>query len=650
MKTKKYLTPFYLSLIVGASLQAAVLTSGDANIFWNGVNQSSIDYITSWSTNPNEIVRPQSTADKSSWVIGKFNWTSALTDNQVFGFLSGNKETIIRGVYWGDTTTEFDGDLHLYNAEGNAVFTITDGITLDASSSDGNEVKIRRRQNSGTFAVNVGDINVLKSGNVYLGSMGGGEYLTSLSLNGDVNLTNGSKLNIYTNSFSIAENSIITLDNSTLNFAKGVNEISGATLFNWANVDLSNTSMVIKGTSNVYYGTSFQDQATGQFDMGDINVASADTVANFVIYSTYDGPRKIGKITSSVAGAEGSSLTFKTGNASIVAESVDTSVQNFVIAQKFEVLGNYVDKFTGGKSYLKFTKDTNAEMVINGELQVKSQQFVLGAGSGLNKTVKISAAGLTGDSTSFVCTDFVGGDRNTVSNVVLTLTGSGTYYSYLKMTDMNYGDTGSVGSTGTLSIVKNGTGTQYINGQTWYRGTTTVNSGRLLVKADGEGRLNGSPNWGIGKVILNGGYFGATGKNGDIGMLYAQNIEMAGGFLEFNINDVDCDLISLLDATDVMTAASDDLFRFSFVIDAPVVFGMTYKLIEWDPSITTLPYDVKKFVAEFTGQDGVKADFSYAEDGGLNVVFSAIPEPSEVAVLLGAFALAFAFWRRSRKA
>ena len=138
MKTKKYLTPFYLSLIVGASLQAAVLTSGDANIFWNGVNQSSIDYVTSWSTNPNEIVRPQSTADKSSWVIGKFNWTSALTDNQVFGFLSGNKETIIRGVYWGDTTTEFDGDLHLYNAEGNAVFTITDGITLDASSSDGN--------------------------------------------------------------------------------------------------------------------------------------------------------------------------------------------------------------------------------------------------------------------------------------------------------------------------------------------------------------------------------------------------------------------------------------------------------------------------------------------------------------------------------
>lgn len=70
-----------------------------------------------------------------------------------------------------------------------------------------------------------------------------------------------------------------------------------------------------------------------------------------------------------------------------------------------------------------------------------------------------------------------------------------------------------------------------------------------------------------------------------------------------------------------MTAASDDLFRFSFVIDAPVVFGMTYKLIEWDPSITTLPYDVKKFVAEFTGQDGIKADFSYAEDGGLNVVF-----------------------------
>ena len=99
-----------------------------------------------------------------------------------------------------------------------------------------------------------------------------------------------------------------------------------------------------------------------------------------------------------------------------------------------------------------------------------------------------------------------------------------------------------------------------------------------------------------------------------------------------------------------MTAVSDDLFRFSFVIDAPVVFGMTYKLIEWDPSITTLPYDVKKFVAEFTGQDGIKADFSYAEDGGLNVVFSAIPEPSEVAVLLGAFALAFAFWRRSKKA
>lgn len=560
-----------------------------------------------------------------------------------------NKETLIRGVYWGDNTGDYDGDLHLYNAGDNTILSVYDGITLNASSVDGNEVKIRRRQNSGSFAVSVGDINVLKSGVVYFGSMGTGEYLTSLSLSGDVNLTNGSKLNIYTNSFSIASGSTITLDNSTLNFAKGINESSGATLFNWANVNLSNTNMVIKGASNVYYETSFADQATGQFDMGNIEIASGDTVANFVIYSTHDSDRKIGRIASSVDGEVGSSLTFKTGNAKIVAESVETSVQNFVIAQKFEVLGNYVDKFTAGKSYLKFTQDTNAEMIINGELQVKSQQFVLGAGSGLDKTVKISAAGLTGDSTSFMCTDFVGGDRNTVSNVVLTLTGSGTYYSYLKMTDMSYGDTGSVGTAGTLSIVKNGTGTQYINGQTWYRGTTTVNSGKLLVKADGEGRLNGSPDWGIGKVILNGGYFGATGKNGDIGMLYAQNIEMAGGYLEFNINDVDCDLISLLDATDVMTAASDDLFKFSFVIDAPVVLGMTYKLIEWDPSITVLPYDVKKFIAQFTGQDGIKADFSYADDGGLNVVFTAIPEPSDMALIFGAFAVALAFLRRGRK-
>ena len=196
-----------------------------------------------------------------------------------------------------------------------------------------------------------------------------------------------------------------------------------------------------------------------------------------------------------------------------------------------------------------------------------------------------------------------------------------------------------------LSILKEGSGVQILRGDNYYRGTTTVNSGELYMRADGATRTEDG--YGIGKVILNGGKFGAIGASGNIGEVRATDLTWSNNStiaVDFS-SDGTCDLISL--SGNFLKAEGDASGLYTFEFNGNFAEGSNeYLIISWGAD-ATVDFSEGDFAYDYNGSSDLTNGSFEIRDNGL--YFVAVPEPAEYAALFGAFALGLALLRRRRK-
>ncbi len=256
----------------------------------------------------------------------------------------------------------------------------------------------------------------------------------------------------------------------------------------------------------------------------------------------------------------------------------------------------------------------------------------------------------------------------------INLTGSGNasnVYSYgARIHDFSgstkYKDENKFGEwkgLASIGLVKDGADTQKIYGQSYYRGDTVINSGKLFMgnvdasnSAGNNVAVGAYSSYGISTVRLNGGEFGAMkygDANGAIGTLRATDLVWSGGTIVVDFNGLNCDLIQLtgkfdLNAADFTHLASTGTitkgsaateFFFQFNGNMIEEDGSEYLLISWTEKQTDFED------SEFKSNLENWAFESRAN--GLYAVY-AIPEPSAYAAIFALFALGFVLRRKSK--
>jgi len=677
-------TTIILSLNIISCLAAYPAAFQSADYFWNSSNGNAIT-ASNWSTNQDSASAP-STIDLSNAVVGRMNGS---TSTGILTYFMPGTYTL-KGIY-NNLTSVYDpnsGDLltpkaawEFYNRESNVNLTISDGITnvtgpimssTSSSTATGrNAVLVRKRAGYSNFNVTCGELNTLNGSIIYLGASTVGYFLTSLALTGDVNAigassTQKSTLYMYASSISLAAGKNINLQNSSLTINKGNGDAAETALA--PNVNFSQNTLNLAGGVTFQYG-HYQNALDADFSMGDINVSGTSNTLS--THSTR--AISLGDINYTAAGAQLVISVSSDVNAGALANSIygsrldlqstrsgtnfnfDSITSTFaaVVAGGNVITENFANNYdpTDQNSLSAFNLQ-NGTLTINGTFTNNGR--ILFDGGGANN-VSVSMGGLAGGNgldTHRITTSYSGSNIGTTT---LIFTGDGSYESKTRLHDMGYATTSAqittLGANAALGIIKNGTGTQILRGRNYYRGDTVINSGALYMKADNEGRNVAGAVWGLGRIILNGGTFGAIGKTADYGLVYATNIELKGGRMAFDITSTGNDLIALSDTSAPISATSAEDFKFDFVI-SDYESGVEYTILTWDSSVT-LDYNVEDFVYTVTNNADsadLVATFRYLAGGssnGLAVSFATVPEPAQVAALFALAALLFA--RRLRK-
>ncbi len=647
-----------LSLLLSAGCGVYAAAPTEANLFWTGHNQGDISSRSYWSTSATEVVNPTS-IDWANTVIGHMDTFSDANNSGFMAQSSQLSALTIKGIYWGAFSDAASGNFfHIYQGGSNGSLTVTDGITLDMSAdapSGYKEVRIRRRNGSGTYDVSVGDLYIADGGGVItLGTGSTGEFLTSLNLNGNITANNGG-FYITTNNISMSMGNTVTLNDSFMTFFLGKADSNAPIITpQWASVNMTENDFYIGGKSSITYGKDWQNRAQGDFTMGNLYITSPDAQLDLNLYSDQEYVRSIKSISmqDEVSGEAGSYIYIKTNNYAIDVGSIENGVQTFQYAASINVYGDFVDAFSasGKKSFITpssviailrvmgtfSSQNTNGTVFSRGQGSNNYNYYFGGIVDGAGR---LTTSGAAAD--GYIDTD--------TGLTIIHLTGSDTYSTSSKISDSTWISSFSenVSTEGAFSIRKEGTGTQYMRGSTWYRGDTIVQDGRLYIRADNSGRAPEASIWGLGWVILKGGYFGSCGADSEIGTTYIRSLRLEGGTLAVDFEGTSCDLISILGTQSVIDAASSDLLKFEFNLGEGVLTDNEYKIIAWDSSVGNLEYDLSQAQYIINGRDDVSAILSYAQDGGINVSF-VIPEPSTYAAIFGALALGFALLRRRK--
>jgi len=555
---------------------------------------------------------------------------------------------------------------------------------------------IRKRQSDAGMVVNVGTAVNVNAGALYLGGTGAGEFLTNLIFadGADINIngtgvTNAPTLTIATNALSFSSTSTINVTYGTLLFAKGVTGTS-PTAVNNQNLVMTNAINLNKG-GKLNYGTT--TSMVGYVDLGDLVVTGTATGTGNVdraqVYIT----------TSATQGATASDKAIKIGNVILAGESgndntrVDLSFNkdtyiNSIVSNNIGLSSNawqgVVINSTSNSTYLgsadvamrRFTINTN--LIVNGNLrnffreatgQAVSNFVLNGSNSALTilgnfvndgavsfdlekatgSTVQVTMAGLsqtgtTIDSGKRISTDYANTTRTNVQTLLI-INGSSDASFYGRLNDIGMG--GDLAqyiaeSRNYLSLQKDGTGTQYLRGQNYYRGTTTVNSGKLFMNADSSGRASDVARMGIGALVLNGGGFGAIGASTDIGLVIATDLTWNGGKILVDLAaNGSADVIEI---TNSMSKGTGTAFVFEFTV-GETYSEDAYKILAWaDGSAIGDDFDASDFSAEFVGNDTLSANFEIRSDG----LYVTVPEPATFAAIFGALALLAAFIKRRK--
>lgn len=235
---------------------------------------------------------------------------------------------------------------------------------------------------------------------------------------------------------------------------------------------------------------------------------------------------------------------------------------------------------------------------------------------------------------------------------------------------------------GVLNLMITGNGADYVDNTAFFAGGLSTNSkgGMHLFMNSGDGKLiqkiNGNMNFYDGVTMMSGTLLlnfkdGNAGLNhGDLEMLGGKfgSCGTVGGAFRFNRivyksgtialalqSATAFDNLTLVDTISFdQSAAASAKVTFDFgsnlawLIDSAENGGKGIKVISWANKSSIS--DETGFAANiFEDKDGNKfaADFTSADDG-LYVKYVAVPEPATVVALFGAFALAFAAWRRRK--
>ncbi len=503
---------------------------------------------------------------------------------------------------------------------------------------------------------------------------------------------------IYGLSAEFSDSKSINITKGTLSFKRGVQGTSPSSL-SAQNADLSGTVLNMGLASRFYYGTGTSESSVmdGWIRLGDVVVSGTVTdtwgVAgnndraqmNFNTaategYAPGTAPVTVGTITLDSGDPENdlSRLDFSSNgdayieklvsaniggsnawqgvsfnsssNSTITVGSMDIalrrmSVNTHVVVEN-DLVNFYYDRSDAHSIVSAVAIVSYGSLTVKGNLIMRDNGSIcFDAERPADTSVTVTVGGISGgdgSSANRITTSY-----NTRNNVetVLAINGdfnaefSGRLHDFGQMTDLS--DTEGMNY---LSILKEGSGVQILRGDNYYRGTTTVNSGTLYMRADGATRTDGL---GIAQVILNGGKFGAIGASGNIGEVRATDLTWSNNStiaVDFS-SDGTCDLISL--SGNFLKAEGDAGGLYTFEFNGNFAEGSNeYLIISWGAD-ATVDFSEGDFAYEYNGSSDLTNGSFEIRDNGL--YFVAVPEPAEYAALFGALALGFALLRRRRK-
>jgi|GEM_PF-1096897 len=466
----------------------------------------------------------------------------------------------------------------------------------------------------------------------------------------------------------------LTLTSSESTANKGSKaQISSGYQYRVNSLALNNLNFNYAGSATAKQST-FTSFTTAAVDNSDIGSEST-VITNLLVDANADGKVIFGQ-NSAIGGITvngGGKLTFNTYQKTTAG--VDTSYTA-------TVTGNYVNSgYTlalDANSKLSISGDLiNSAYAVSGNTPTGLSMYVGATGSSLtvvgalknNGVAEINSGMASGASASMslggITSDYVAGkteERRIVAAYTggvmnMNLTGAGNYIYTNRIHDFGKGSTAAdlLNYTGKVAITKNGTGTQYLAGYTYYRGDTTVNAGALYIHADGA---DNSLGLGVAAVVLNGGRFGACGfatsstEVTAIGTVKMTSLTWdSSAVIAVDLGaGATSDLIAISGAFDKAAGDGDtDVYTFDFAGDILAETTTTeYRIIAWE-DLLVVGFDVSDFAYTYEGSvnEGFEGYFTMKNDG---LYFTqVVPEPAAFAAIFGALALGFAAYRRKRK-
>ena len=211
-----------------------------------------------------------------------------------------------------------------------------------------------------------------------------------------------------------------------------------------------------------------------------------------------------------------------------------------------------------------------------------------------------------------------------------------------------------------LDFVMDGAGTQIMRAKAFGTGFSQVFNGMVTVKQGSFffSNTNQLTVWSDRSVVtLEGGRFGAVGLDSpapgsaDIGTAYLNWLDWnSAAVIQVNVGEGSNSEI-YLDKGVLFTGDGDYIFDFvGDIAEGDTISGF----LTWNASVGDIYaaingiYNSNRFVFKVNGQLVEVANVAIDSATGKFSVEIAVPEPAAAAALFGAFALAFAAWRRRR--